>query len=527
MGCHKNKHGGTMRITSTVIAAFFLSSASAFQHHGGIPMQQHKQRVSARHMKSSTSMESEEGTGTGRRFEATFQPAPYNDRSQMTSLSVATLQGAASLPGRAEGASIIQRLNLPDVESGNIDAIGKVLSASLLITGNTVGSSMFVLPETVGGVGMVWGSSIFFGIYLYNLISGLLLADVAINLHESSECDVPSSFKDFVDTALKSETAGTAMAGASLISNSCFLAFGTVHAGSLLANTFPGFGLEPIMGAGAFAATIALFSLTQTNKGLEKITNVACLVLFSSFASLLLPSMANVSDPVGTFLAPGTNTDGFAAAVAAAVPLILSSLTYQNIVPSITKLLDFDRTKSTIAVAMGSFIPMAMYISWCFVALGGGLDSSTASGAGAAALTAFTASALIGSCVAAVMSLAEEYESIISSMVEEDDSCPVKSTFSVPAVAASMAPPVAVALAFAKDGDLTGALHFNGAVITPFLYGLLPIILFQSMQKKEDEGASSTMSLSSLPQVLLGAGTVGALGQEIMQDIANLPNMMA
>lgn len=326
-------------------------------------MLRHKQRASARQMKSSTSMESEEGTGTGRRFEATFQQAPYNDRSQMTSLSVATFQGAESLPDRAEGASIIPQLNLPNVESGNIDAIGKVLSASLLITGNTVGSSMFVLPEAVGGVGMVWGSSIFFGLYIYNLISGLLLADVAINLHESSECDVPSSFKDFVDTALKSETAGTVMAGASLISNSCFLAFGTVHAGSLLANTFPGFGLQPIMGAGAFAAMIALFSLTQTNKGLEKITNAACLVLFSSFASLLLPSMANVSDPVGTFLAPGTNTDGFAAAAAAAVPLILSSLTYQNIVPSITKLLDFDRTKSTIAVAIGSFIPMAMYIA--------------------------------------------------------------------------------------------------------------------------------------------------------------------
>jgi hypothetical protein len=30
---------------------------------------------------------------------------------------------------------------------------------------------------------------------------GLQLADVAINLHKSSECKVPSSFKEFVDTA--------------------------------------------------------------------------------------------------------------------------------------------------------------------------------------------------------------------------------------------------------------------------------------------------------------------------------------
>ncbi len=39
------------------------------------------------------------------------------------------------------------------------------------------------------------------GSYIYNLILGLLLADIAINLHESYECKVPSRSKDFVDMA--------------------------------------------------------------------------------------------------------------------------------------------------------------------------------------------------------------------------------------------------------------------------------------------------------------------------------------
>ena len=361
--------------------------------------------------------------------------------------------------------------------------------------------------------------------YIYNLISGLLLADVAINLHESSDCEVPASFKDFVDEALKSETAGNTMAIASLISNSCFLAFGVVHAGSLLVNTFPSLGLDPTLGAGAFAAMIASFSITQTNIGLEKIANAAVMVLFSSFATLLLPSMANVADPIGTLMAPGTNPDGFNA-LAAAVPLILSSLVYQNIVPSITKLLDFDRTKSTIAIALGSFLPMAMYIAWCFAALGGGLDSSTANDAGAAAFTAFSASALVGSCIPAVMSIAEEYETIFAK-AEDDESCPIKNKFSATTVAVSMAPPVAVALACSKGGDLTGALHFNGVLITPFLYGLLPIILYQSVHKNEADEGSNIFSISNLPQVLLGAGTLGTLLQEASQDIPNLlPNLV-
>jgi hypothetical protein len=47
--------------------------------------------------------------------------------------------------------------------------------------------------------------------YIYNLILGLLLADVAINLHESSdEWEVLSSFKDFVDTATTASGAGAA-----------------------------------------------------------------------------------------------------------------------------------------------------------------------------------------------------------------------------------------------------------------------------------------------------------------------------
>lgn len=364
-------------------------------------------------------------------------------------------------------------------------------------------------------------------LYIYNLISGLLLADVAIRIHESSECEVPSSFKDFVDTALQSETAGTLTSGASLVSNSCFLAYGIVHAGSLLGHSFHGIGVDPIVGAGAFASTIALFSLTQTNTGLEKIANAAVMVVFSSFAALLLPSVSSVSDPMGTLLTPGVFPDDFGAALAAAVPLLLSSLVYQNIVPSITKLLDFDRTKSAIAIAVGSFIPMAMYLAWCYASLGGGLESSTSSGAGAAAFTAFSVSALVGSSITTVMSLAEEYESIISRKIDDNDPCTLMNRFSAPAVVAAMVPSVAVALAFSNNngGDLTGALHFNGVFITPFLYGMLPIILHNSVRQQHEKTENPPL-WSSLPLVLLGAGTVGAVGQDIIQDVPSLHNFL-
>jgi len=103
-------------------------------------------------------------------------------RSQSrTPPSVATLEGSSSESGRGfpdgRGAaeevvdSLISNMNLPVgvvavvARGGNLhmDDVIQVLSASLLVTGNTVGSSMFVLPEAVRGVGLAWGSAIFLG----------------------------------------------------------------------------------------------------------------------------------------------------------------------------------------------------------------------------------------------------------------------------------------------------------------------------------------------------------------------------
>ncbi|KAL3773332.1 hypothetical protein ACHAW5_010009 [Stephanodiscus triporus] len=181
-------------IPTHMVAALFLSSASNAFRNGRIPPLSR----TALEYKSSSSLEGDERRRIARQIEQmSSSPISYNDnvgRSQRTSLSVATLEGSEIFPNRADRASLIPNINIPAVTRGNLDDVTKVLSASCLVIGNTVGSSMFVLPEAVGGVGLAWGSVIFFGLYIYNLISGLLLADVAISLHESSECEVPSSF---------------------------------------------------------------------------------------------------------------------------------------------------------------------------------------------------------------------------------------------------------------------------------------------------------------------------------------------
>ena len=106
-----------------------------------------------REMKTANSIIDEE---RARRTRRSSSIQKYDRSSQITSLSVATL---GNIETEEDASSLLSNLRLPS----NIDAITKVLSASLLVTGNTVGSSMFVLPEAVSGIGMVEGTAIFVG----------------------------------------------------------------------------------------------------------------------------------------------------------------------------------------------------------------------------------------------------------------------------------------------------------------------------------------------------------------------------
>ena len=148
----------TMKKTSIVVVAAISSSSVVMAFQCGRPLQytQTQRRKSSslvvREMKSSKSID------------YTTYDRRRKRSSSKSSLNVATLETVVE---RAHDDSIIrsardvitQQLN----SSKNIDAITKVLSASLLVTGNTVGPSMFVLPDAMGDIGMAQGTAIFVG----------------------------------------------------------------------------------------------------------------------------------------------------------------------------------------------------------------------------------------------------------------------------------------------------------------------------------------------------------------------------
>jgi hypothetical protein len=89
------------------------------------------------------------------------------------------------------------------------------------------------------------------------------------------------------------------------------------------------------------------------------------------------------------------------------------------------------------------------------------VDTATiASGARAAAFTAFLALALFLLCLMAIISLAEEYKSLFSHIEEDKGNSPLLNQFLIPTVAA-LVMPQAMVLAFMEGRDLTGTHHFN------------------------------------------------------------------
>ena len=154
----------TITTTSAIAAVTVCSTAvGAFQNGRNIQFTKRNRIItltpSSLSMKSTKTIDNiDDRVSTRKSRSKSIQQQQQYDRrkAQITSLSIATLSDAEKYSTMDD--SIIPQLAIP-----NLASIIKVLSASLLVTGNTVGPSMFVLPDAVGGVGFSQGTAIFIG----------------------------------------------------------------------------------------------------------------------------------------------------------------------------------------------------------------------------------------------------------------------------------------------------------------------------------------------------------------------------
>ena len=228
-------------------------------------------------------------------------------------------------------------------------------------------------------------------------------------------------------------------------------------------------------------------------------------------------------------------------------------MVYQNIVPSITKLLNYDRTKTVVAIALGSFLPMVMYIAWIYGVLSGAVstENSTTSGF---LYDGFSIASIIGCSIACIMSIAEEFESFlkipgglpfVSPTLVEDEFCDLDeegmahhaiseeqtkgSILSVPSVVLAVVPALFAAIMFSNcsgSGSFTAALSAAGGYGSPLLYGVIPIVL-AATQRYGDNPDEVSDEVSFEPLVPGGVFSLGLVGvssgaffmQEVFSDL--------
>ena len=229
-----------------------------------------------------------------------------------------------------------------------------------------------------------------------------------------------------------------------------------------------------------------------------------------------------MSDPMSVFMTPGTSIDVLSSAGSLA-PVVLMSLIYQNIVPTVTKILNYDRTKTTIALTLGSFIPLLMYLAWTFAVLGGGVDTSV--GLDGPLMTIFSLSTIAGSSIGCQMSLSEEFDTFLKQpkIIQESDEAATSNnddTFSIPAVLASIAVTVIASNFFADD--LTSTLKVAGSFGSPLLYGAIPVAMAYTQRKDQTNNSKNLLPGGMGSLGFLGASATGFLGCEVVQGLTEI-----
>ena len=438
----------------------------------------------------------------------------------------------------------------------------QVFPAALLVTGNTFGAGCLVLPDLAPQAGgFLPLAGLFLGAYLANLVSGFVLAEVAIqqkeqatnnNDSESSSSIVPSSFQEFVQENLQSKTAANLVSLISIGVNACVFSFDLSRIGEIIVQQQQ-MVVPEYAGSILWAMFVLTLMTTQTNRSLSQIASCCATVLFLSFGSLLLPGLQAVQDPLGTIF----HTEVFSSTTTTSVqvgPVVLMAMVYQNIVPSITKLMNYDRTQTRTALALGSFLPLLMYLAWVYACVGGGIDyNNNNSNNSLGAMTVFSLATLAGSGIGSGMSLSEEMEQLIyqkppptptpNTILKEDSTSTGETTrYDFVASLLSVGLPLAAVLALSGEHDMTEALSLAGGVGSPLLYGVLPAWMAwkQQQQKREPQSvlreathpskprmrssppSSFPLLLSSPSLSCLGILSSGLMGEEIFQYVHNI-----
>ena len=242
---------------------------------------------------------------------------------------------------------------------------GSVLGSTALIAGTTVGAGILALPAVTLPSGVVPSTVLLIAVWLYALVSGLLIAEVTLNTMRL--VGRPSlGLLTMIERTLG--TLGARVAGGAYLFLHYALLVAYVSQGGeiLMSAVEKVLGVQNVLpawvGTTAFTLLFGGIMYLGRERFVEKLNSAFVAIVLASFLGLLLLGTTHL------------NTSSFSfqnwSALPPAVSVMFVALFYHNVVPTVVTQLEGDARKIRQSIFIGSAIPLVMFLAWNAVILG-------------------------------------------------------------------------------------------------------------------------------------------------------------
>ncbi|MBD2358059.1 tyrosine transporter [Tolypothrix sp. FACHB-123] len=242
---------------------------------------------------------------------------------------------------------------------------GSVLGSTALVAGTTVGAGILALPAVTLPSGIVPSTALLIAVWLYTLVSGLLIAEASVNTMRLAGRPSVGMLAMIENTLglIGARVAG----GTYLFLHYALLVAYTTQGGEILGNAIANLlGVENAVpawvGTTVFTLVFGGIMYFGRDKFVEKLNSVFVAIVLASFLGLLLLAGGQVKTTQFFF----QNWS----AVGSAVSVMAVALFYHNIVPVVVTQLEGDTSKIRQSIVIGSAIPLIMFLAWNAVILG-------------------------------------------------------------------------------------------------------------------------------------------------------------
>lgn len=242
---------------------------------------------------------------------------------------------------------------------------GSVLGSTALIAGTTVGAGILALPAVTLPSGVLPSTALLIAVWLYALVSGLLIAEVTLNAMRLE--GRPSIGLLVVVEKTLGKLGARIAGGAYLFMHYALLVAYITEGGDILISAIAKIlGMENVLptwvGTTTFTLLFGGIMYLGRERFIQKLNSAFVAIVIVSFLGLLLLGGGQVKSAQILF------QDW--TALGSAVSVMCVALFYQNVVPVVVTQLEGDVQKIRQSIVIGSVIPLIMFLAWNAVILG-------------------------------------------------------------------------------------------------------------------------------------------------------------